>query len=125
NTNGTATFNVVATDSGSGTPPNVNQSAPVSFTITVNSQNDAPTLTTNAGLTVTNGGTATIDNTRLKVDDIDNTPAQLTFTIGTAPTNGTLKKGATVLAAGNTFTQADIDGNQITYTHTNLGSISD
>src|SRR6185503_1665399 len=44
NTSGTATFNVVATDSGSGIAPNVNQSAPVSFTITVNGQNDAPVL---------------------------------------------------------------------------------
>ena len=35
NTSGTATFKVIATDSGSGIAPNVNQSAPVSFTITV------------------------------------------------------------------------------------------
>jgi CSLREA domain-containing protein len=44
NTSGTAAFNVAATDSGSGTAPNVNQSAPVTFTITVNGQNDAPVL---------------------------------------------------------------------------------
>src|SRR5262249_16654407 len=65
------------------------------------------------------------DNTKLLVDDVDNTAAQLVFTIGTAPVNGTLKKGAAVLAGGNTFTQADINANLITYTHTNLATISD
>jgi hypothetical protein len=45
NTSGTATFNVVATDTGSNTPPNVNQSAPVSFTITVGGTNDPPVNT--------------------------------------------------------------------------------
>jgi hypothetical protein len=42
NSAGSATFDVVATDTGSGTPPNVNQSAPVSFTITVGGTNDPP-----------------------------------------------------------------------------------
>ncbi len=125
NANGTATYNVVATDSGSGSAPNVNQSAPVSFTITVNAQDDNPTLTTNTGLTVVNGGSGTIDNTKLLVSDIDNTAAQLIFTIGTAPVNGNLKKGAAVLAGGGTFTQADISNNLITYQDTNLASLSD
>ncbi|HEX8144756.1 MAG TPA: tandem-95 repeat protein [Pyrinomonadaceae bacterium] len=52
NTSGTATFNVVATDSGSGTSPNVNQSAPVPFTITVNGQNDAPVLDNNGNMSL-------------------------------------------------------------------------
>ena len=39
-----------------------------------------------------NGGTGTIDNTRLLVSDIDNTADQLVYTIGTAPANGTLRK---------------------------------
>ncbi|HEX6189236.1 MAG TPA: choice-of-anchor Q domain-containing protein, partial [Pyrinomonadaceae bacterium] len=45
NTNGTATFNAVVTDSGSDVSPNVNQSAPVSFTITINPVNDEPSFT--------------------------------------------------------------------------------
>ncbi len=123
--NGTATYDIVATDNGPSGGSNVNQSAPVSFTITVNAQNDNPTLTTNSTLAVVNGGTGTIDNTKLKVDDVDNTAAQIAFTIGTAPANGILKKGVTVLAAGNSFTQDDINTNQITYQHTNLASIVD
>ena len=53
NTSGTVTFNVVATDSGSGTAPNVNQSAAVSFTITVNGDNDAPVLDNTGNMTLT------------------------------------------------------------------------
>lgn len=37
--------------------------------------------------------------------------------MGTAPANGTLKKGSTALAANDTFTQDDVDNNQITYIH--------
>ncbi|MGZ5433727.1 MAG: tandem-95 repeat protein, partial [Thermoanaerobaculia bacterium] len=43
-TNGTATFDVVLTDSGSNTPPNDNTSATLSFTITVDPVNDAPSF---------------------------------------------------------------------------------
>lgn len=93
--------------------------------IDVSAVNDSPTVTTNAGLTVINAGTGTIDNTKLKVDDVDNTAAQLTFTVGTATTNGTLKKGVATLSAGGTFTQADIDGNQITYTHNGTATTTD
>ena len=44
---------MVATDSGSGLAPNVNQSAPVSFTITVNGQNDAPVLDNTGNMSLT------------------------------------------------------------------------
>ena len=53
---------------------------------------------------------------------MDNTAAQLTFTVGTATTNGTLKKGVATLSAGGTFTQDDINNNLITYTHGGAGA---
>ncbi|MFS8086456.1 MAG: beta strand repeat-containing protein, partial [Acidobacteriota bacterium] len=53
NVSGTATYNAVVTDSGSGIAPNVNQSAAVSFTITVTSQNDAPVLDNSGNMTLT------------------------------------------------------------------------
>ena len=93
--------------------------------ITVNAQNNNPTLTTNAGLTVNNAGTGTIDNTKLKVDDVDNTAAQITFTVTAVPTNGTLKKNNIAVAVSGTFTQADIDGNLITYTHNGTATTTD
>jgi len=87
--------------------------------------NNPPILTTNAGLTVANGATGTIDNTKLLVSDTDNTPNQLTFTVGTAPTHGNLKKGAATLSGGGTFTQADINSNLITYTHSGDNAVAD
>ncbi len=45
NAYGTATFDVVLTDSGSNTPPNANASSTQPFTITVDALNDAPTFT--------------------------------------------------------------------------------
>src|ERR1051326_5522431 len=70
--------------------------------ITVTAVNDNPTLTTNAGLGVVNSGSGTIDNTRLLVSDVDDMASQLTFTVGTAPAHGTLKKGASTLSAAST-----------------------
>jgi hypothetical protein len=72
NTSGTATFNVVATDSGSNTAPNVNQSAPVPFTITVNGQNDAPVLdnTGNMSLNAINEDVANASNNGTLISDI-------------------------------------------------------
>ncbi|MDX6531732.1 MAG: hypothetical protein QOH41_4022 [Blastocatellia bacterium] len=93
------------------------------FSIIVTPTNDSPTLTTNGVLTVTRGHSGAIDNTKLLVSDADNTPAQLTFTIGTATLHGTLKKSATPLAASDTFTQDDINNNLITYQH-NSGDAS-
>jgi hypothetical protein len=72
NTSGTATFNAVAIDSGSGTAPNVNQSAPVAFTITVTGQNDAPTLdnTGNMSLSALNEDVPNANNPSTLVSDI-------------------------------------------------------
>ena len=69
---GTATFNAVATDSGSGVAPNVNQSAPVSFTITVNAVNDAPVLdnTGDMSLTAINEDVPNAGNSGTLVSDV-------------------------------------------------------
>jgi hypothetical protein len=72
NTSGTATYDAVATDSGSGSAPNVNQSAPVSFTITVIGQNDAPVLdnTGNMSLNAINEDVPNASNTGTLISDI-------------------------------------------------------
>lgn len=50
--NGTAVLTVVAIDDGPGDAPNVNTSAPQTFTITVNPVNDAPVFTAGANVSV-------------------------------------------------------------------------
>lgn len=81
------------------------------FTITVS---EPPLLMTSLGLTVSPGGMGTIDAAVLEVTDTDNLPAELTYTIIEAPTQGTL-------SLGSTFSQADVNDGALTYTHTGSG----
>ncbi len=95
------------------------------FNFTVTPVNDEQSLDTNTGLTLSEGGTATITSSELATSDVDNTAAQLVYTVDAAPTNGTVFLSGVALNAGDTFTQADIDGGQITYTHNGGETTSD
>jgi VCBS repeat-containing protein len=85
--------------------------------IFVQSENDVPVLVSNNGLLVSEGAPAqTIRNGALRTTDADNPPANtLVYSLVQATSPGTLRNGATVLATGSTFTQADIDNNLISY----------
>ena len=85
--------------------------------VTVNAINDAPVLAVNSGFTVDEGTALTIDDTVLRVTDVEQGAAALTHTLATAPANGTLRLSATDLGAGDTFTQDDIDNGRIDYLH--------
>jgi len=79
--------------------------------------NDAPTVMVNTELTLDEDSAATgITNAKLQATDLEQGAEQLTFTVGTAPAKGVLKKSSTVLIDGSTFTQADINSSLITYT---------
>lgn len=84
------------------------------FTATI-AINQPPQLTTNAGLTLPTGTTATITNGLLQVTDNDDTPDKLIYTITQFPANG-------ALSLGSTFSQNDVDGNRLTYTSANTSS---
>lgn len=86
-------------------------------TFSTSACNTSPTLAANSGLTLNqNAVQTTITTTLLQATDAEQSAAALTFTIGTAPTKGTLRNGAAALAAASTFTQADINSNLITFT---------
>ena len=89
-------------------------------TVTAEAQgggNQPPTVDTNAGLTVQQGGGATITTSQLSASDPDgDTP--LTFTVTAAPTQGDLQLNSTTLGDGDTFTQADIEAGNLDYDHT-------
>lgn len=87
--------------------------------------NTSPTLVNNSPLTVSEAGTGTITTSLLRATDPEQGSSQLTYTIGTAPARGTLKKGVVNIGAGGTFTQADIDANSITYTHNGSETTAD
>jgi len=85
--------------------------------VTIVAPNTAPTLAHNTGATLTQTtGQTTISTVMLQATDAEQAASALTYTIGTAPTKGTLKYNGAALNAASTFTQANIDSGLITYT---------
>lgn len=82
----------------------------------MSSLNDRPHLTTNADIPVNEGEEVVITSALLQVSD-DGNPAQIFYHISTLPSEGTLKLNGNALTVGSTFTQADINNNQLTYLH--------
>jgi len=94
-------------------------------TVTVTPVNDAPTLSVNTGSTAAEGGTDTITASELAVTDVDNSAAQLTYSIGTGPTYGRLELTTAPGISATTFTQADIAANRLVYVHDGSESTGD
>ena len=86
--------------------------------ITVVPQNDAPQIVANNGLIVLVGQTTVLQPVHLRAADVDHAAADLTFTVVEAPSHGLLRRDATPLASGDTFSQADLDARRILYQHT-------
>ncbi|MEM8672094.1 MAG: DUF2341 domain-containing protein, partial [Planctomycetota bacterium] len=109
---GTDTFTYEAND-GSLT------SAVTTVTITVNPINDAPTIATNTGATFNEGSTGNVLTTAmLNEGDVDDSGAGLVYTVTDVTDNGTLTlSGFGTLGLNDTFTQADIDAGNLSYTH--------
>ncbi|MDU0458437.1 MAG: MBG domain-containing protein [Geobacteraceae bacterium] len=109
------TLTLAVNDNGNSGGPAENGSA--GRTITVSAVNDQPLLTVNSGLTLyQNDGQTVISSGRLQILDPDNpAPSTLVYTLTAVPAKGALKKGATELIVGNTFTQADLDGGIISF----------
>ncbi|MCB0489843.1 MAG: T9SS type A sorting domain-containing protein [Cyclobacteriaceae bacterium] len=96
-----------------------------SIVITVNSTNTAPVLTINSGLSVVQGASATLSDTNLLVSDAQQIGTEIVFSLTAIPSNGKLKKSGVDLAAGGTFTQADINDGKISYDHDGFNGATD
>ncbi|MDX2232072.1 MAG: Ig-like domain-containing protein [Leptolyngbyaceae cyanobacterium bins.349] len=97
---------------------------PNTFSINVIPVNDAPVIATNAGLTLSEGATAIIAQSRLQaIDPEGQTP--VTYTLNSLPTNGVLRRGNQILSLGQTFTQAEIASDQIAYIHNDTETTTD
>ncbi|HHP7242329.1 MAG TPA: FG-GAP-like repeat-containing protein, partial [Cyclobacteriaceae bacterium] len=79
-------FDLLAQDDGG-----LQSSGAVNATVTVNAVNDDPVIDTNVGLTLNEGATAGISTAELSGSDVDNTGAELTYTVSSAPVNGQLE----------------------------------
>ncbi|NJN09950.1 MAG: tandem-95 repeat protein [Richelia sp. RM1_1_1] len=87
--------------------------------------NENPVLATNNGLTVDEDAVGNITSTQLQVTDADNTAAEITYTITDVTDNGNLFLDGTQINLNDTFTQADINNNRLTYDHDGSETTSD
>ena len=96
-----------------------------SMTVNVSASNNAPIISTNVTPTINEAGNVLITNALLQTTDIDNTPAQLTYTVTALTSNGSLLLSGVALAANSTFTQADIDAGRLSYQHNGSETTTD
>lgn len=85
------------------------------FNVTVAPVNDAPTLLANSGVETEDAELLILTVGELRAADIDNASNEIIYTLTSDPAGGTLQRGATILGAGASFTQADIDSHLVTY----------
>jgi VCBS repeat-containing protein len=115
---GVATLSVSVNDLGnSGSGAELVASGSVA--ITVNPINDAPQVTTNQPLQVSEGESDAIITSPvlLAATDLEQSATELTYTVTVAPAHGELKLNGAGLVINSTFTQAQLEANQLTYTH--------
>ena len=71
------------------------------------------------------GSTLVINSDLLRATDVDNTPAELIYTVTDIPDSGALRFNGAMLSQGGTFTQADINNNFVSYVHNGMNTNSD
>ena len=88
------------------------------MTVDVTAVDDAPVLTQNQGVTVIAGSSVLIPTSRLDVADVDNSSAQLVYTVARLPGAGNLRLAGVSLGLDGTFTQADVSSGNLSYQST-------
>ncbi|TAL39514.1 MAG: hypothetical protein EPN97_02310 [Alphaproteobacteria bacterium] len=90
--------------------------APATFNFTISPVDDAPVLT-NAGASVTEGDTLTLDTGALGATDADTGDSSLVFTVTSGPAAGYLQLSTDPGTAITSFTQADLALGIVQYVH--------
>lgn len=95
--------------------------------ITVSAVEDGPQLVANS-MTVDEGNTptaVTLQNSDLQVTDAESAAANLTYSLVSLPSDGTLRVNGATATLATTFTQADIAAGNVTYTHNGAENATD
>ena len=122
--NGSANLQIVTDDQGF-TGTGGSQTDTDNIAITVNSIDDPASLTNN-GSTANEGGTDLITQAELETTDIETPdPADIIYTVTGGPANGQLELTGNPGVAITSFTQAQINSNQVVYVHDNSETASD
>ena len=106
------TFNVI--DSGGTGNGGVNNTG-FSIQLNITAANDAPSITTNT-LTIAEGATVVLSSGNINATDPDNSPAQLTYTVGSL-SGGQFELVASPGSSVTTFTQAQINAGAVQFVH--------
>ena len=88
------------------------------FTLTITPVNDNPVLVVNAGATVAEGGSVILGSAALLTSDPDLPGDTLTYTLVSGPGNGSLN-------FSTSFTQAQVSGGSLNYSHDGGETASD
>ncbi|MEM9351491.1 MAG: cadherin-like domain-containing protein [Planctomycetota bacterium] len=84
------------------------------FTVNITPQNDEQSLSVNLPLGIAEGGVGTITGALLSATDVDNTAAELAYSVTSSPSSGAVLLSG---AATTGFTQDDLDNGLVTYQH--------
>jgi len=101
-----------------------NHIAIASSTIEVTAVNDAPVISDQTDVPVTQGSSASLAGHWL-TQDPDSASQALTYTLLAAPQQGLLYRANALLAVGNQFTQAELDAGLVVYLHTGQSLAAD
>lgn len=96
---------------------------PPRLVVTFSSGNSTLAMGTNTGMTVSKGGIAVLKTEMLEMKGA--APADIIYTLESAPANGWLIMGSSILTTGSKFTQLDLDMNNIVYVHAGSASSTD
>ncbi|HRF05111.1 Ig-like domain-containing protein, partial [Accumulibacter sp.] len=109
-----ASFDVEASDNNPALTPTTSS---VTVTLTIEARNDAPLPLTQL-LTAPQGGPAVaITPAFLTSTDTDSDAAKRVYTVSSFPNAGLLRLNGVIIGPGATFTEADLSGGLLTYTH--------
>ena len=95
------------------------------FTVSVAAVNDAPVIGTNTGMSLSEDTSKTVTSAMLNEADPDDSGTGCVYTITNCTDHGALKLNGSALGISDTFTQADINNDILTYTHNGGESTSD
>ncbi|MFB6248291.1 MAG: cadherin-like domain-containing protein [Salinibacter sp.] len=84
--------------------------------------NDPPTIAGDRAFSVSEGGTYVLTGGDLDGRDADDSPSDLTYSVGTAPSNGQILLNG---SQTGTFTQADVGAGNVSYRHDGTDTRSD
>ena len=90
-------------------------SAPASFSVAINM---VPVVGGDLSLTLNESGSVVITSADLGATDADEPDAALVYKVKELPVYGDITVDGTVLTAGGTFTQGDVDGGLVGFTST-------